>query len=129
MVRNMMAMGALSYGLNPENPSRWQTLDYLENLHQNGGFELDKPDAPVLICLDYEVVEWNRNGGHYEVVVPEEGTLSYRMGLLSDAPLTLESGLDDALLSVGLPLAGGEKPHGFPEEYRSARMLQEEDYD
>lgn len=129
VVRNMMAMGALSYGLNPENPSRWQTLDYLENLHQNGGFELDKPDAPVLICLDYEVVEWNRNGGHYEVVVPEEGTLSYRMGLLSDAPLTLESGLDDALLSVGLPLAGGEKPHGFPEEYRSARMLQEEDYD
>lgn len=129
VVRNMMAMGALSYGLDSEKPSKRKTLDFLEYLNQNGGFELDKPDAPILICLDYEAVAWNRNGRNYEIIVPEEGTLSYRMGLLSDVPLTLESGLDDALLFAQLPLIGGEKPHGFPEDYRSARMLQETDFD
>lgn len=129
VIRNMMAMGALSYGLDRENPSKRKAIDYLEHLYQNEGFELDKPDAPVLICLDYEAVAWNRNGGYYEVIVPEEGTLSYCMGLLSDVPLTLEQGLDDALLAAGLPLMGGEKPHGFPKDYRPAHMLQEKDYD
>ena len=55
--------------------------------------------------------------------------MSYRMGLLSDVPLTLEPGLDEALLSAGLPLAGGERPPDFPDDYRSARTLGEEDYD
>ena len=129
VVRNMLAMGALSYGLDRKEPAKGDALDFLEQLCQNGGFELDGSDAPILICLDYEAAAWNRNGGTYEIIVPVEGTLSYRMGLLSDVPLTLEPGLDEALLSAGLPLAGGERPSGFPEDYRSARTLSEEDYD
>lgn len=129
VVRNMLAMGALSYGLDRKEPTKRDALDFLEQLHENGGFELDKPDAPVLICLDYEAAAWNRNGGNYEIIVPVEGTLTYRMGLLSDTPLTLEPGLDDALLSAGLPLADGERPPGFPDDYRPARILGEEDYD
>ena len=58
----------------------------------------------MLICLDCEAAAWNRNGGNYEIIVPAEGTLSYRMGLLSDVPLTLEPGLDETLLSAGLSL-------------------------
>ena len=129
VVRNMLAMGALSYGLNRKEPAKGDALDFLEQLCQNGGFELDGSDAPILICLDYEAAAWNRNGGNYEIIVPVEGTLSYRMGLLSDVPLTLEPGLDEALLSAGLPLAGGERPADFPDDYRSARTLGEEDYD
>ena len=59
--------------------------------------------------------------------MPAEGTLSCRMGLLSDVPLTLEPGLDETLLSAGLPLADGERPTDFPGDYRSARTLSEED--
>lgn len=129
VVRNMLAMGALSYGLDRKDPSKRDALDFLEHLCQNGGFELDGSDAPILICLDYEVAAWNRDGGTYEIIVPVEGTLSYRMGLLSDVPLTLDPGLDEALLTAGLPLAGGEKPADFPADYRSARPLGEEDYD
>lgn len=129
VVRNMLAIGALSYGLNPKEPSKREALDFLEHLCQNGGFELDGSDAPILICLDYEAAAWNRSGGTYEIIVPVEGTLTYRMGLLSDTPLTLEPGLDDALLSAGLSLAGGERPPDFPADYRSARVLGEEDYD
>ena len=63
VIRNMLAMGALSYGLNQEEPSKRDTLDFLEYLCQNGGFELDGSDAPILICLDYEAAAWNRSGG------------------------------------------------------------------
>ena len=129
VVRNMLAIGAISYGLNPKEPTKGDALDFLEQLCQNGGFELDGLDAPILICLDYEAAAWNRSGGTYEIIVPVEGTLTYRMGLLSDTPLTLEPGLDDALLSAGLSLAGGERPPDFPADYRSARVLGEEEYD
>ena len=125
----MMAIGALSYGLDRKEPTKRDALDFLEHLCRNGGFELDGSDAPILICLDCEAAAWNRSGGTYEIIVPIEGTLSYRMGLLSDVPLTLEPGLDEALLAAGLPLAGGERPADFPDDYRSARTLGEEDYD
>ena len=129
IVRNMLVLGALSYGLNPKEPSKREALDFLEHLCQNGGFELEGSDAPILICLDYEAAAWNRSGGTYEIIVPVEGTLSYRMGLFSDVPLALEPGLDAALLSAGLPLASGERPQDFPGDYRWARTLGEEDYD
>ena len=129
IVRNMLVLGALSYGLNPKEPSKREALDFLEHLCQNGGFELEGSDAPILLCLDYEAAAWNRNGGDYEIIVPVEGTLSYRMGLLSDVPLTLEPGLDETLLSAGLPLADGERPADFPDDYRPVRTLGEEDYD
>lgn len=129
IVRNMLVLGALSYGLNPKEPTKGDALDFLEQLCQNGGFELDGSDAPILICLDYEAAAWNRSGGDYEIIVPVEGTLSYRIGLFSDVPLALEPGLDAALLSAGLPLASGERPQDFPGDYRWARTLGEEDYD
>ena len=129
VIRNMLAIGAVSYGLNQKEPAKEDALKLLEDLFKNGGFELDGSNAPVLICLDYEAALWNRNGANYEIIVPEEGTLSYRMGLLSDVPLTLKPGLDTALLSAGLPLANGERPEDFPDEYSSVRTLGEEDYD
>lgn len=129
IIRNMLVMGAISYGMNQENPQKEDMLDYLEQLRQKGGFELNDTDAPVLLCLDYEAAAWNRMGGEYEIVVPVEGTLSYYMGILSDVPLTPESGLDAALLDAGFPLDDGERPQGFPNTYRPARMLDEEDYD
>ena len=63
VVRNMLAIGAMSYGLNPKEPTKGDALDFLEQLCQNGGFELDGSDAPILICLDYEAAAWNRSGG------------------------------------------------------------------
>lgn len=129
VIRNMLVIGALSYGLNPAAPAKQDALDFLEQLSRNGGFELDESNAPILLCLDYEAAAWNRNGQNYEVIVPEEGTISYRLGLLSDVPLTLESGLDESLLSAGFPLASGERPQGFPSNYQSAHTLRAEDYD
>lgn len=129
VIRNMLVLGAISYGLSQEEPAKQDALDLLEYLWQNGGFELEDPSAPILLCLDFEAAAWNRNGGNYEIILPVEGTASYHMGLLSDVPLTLESGLDEVLLSAGLPLANGERPQGFPEDYRPAKILEERDYE
>ena len=78
VIRNMLALGALSYGLDREAPSKRDALELLEHLGQNGNFRLEAPDAPILICLDWEAAAWNRNGGNYEIIVPAEGTLSCR---------------------------------------------------
>lgn len=129
VLRNMLSMGALSYGLDRKEPAKQDALVFLEDLYRNGGFELNESDAPVLLCLDYEAAAWNRDGGNYEIIVPVEGTVSYRMGILSEVPLALESGFDAALLSAGLPLANGDRPEGFPHDYRAAHVLGEEDYD
>ena len=40
VIRNMMVMGAMSYGLNPKDPVKQDTLALLEYLYQNGGFDL-----------------------------------------------------------------------------------------
>ena len=77
VIRNMLALGALSYGLNHREPATQDALIFLEQLCRNGGFQLDRLDAPVLLCLDYEAAAWNRRGGTYEIIVPAEGTLSY----------------------------------------------------
>ena len=129
VVGNMLGIGALSYGLNQKEPAKEDALAFLEHLWLNGGFELEQSDAPILLCLDYEAAAWNREGKQYEIIVPVEGTLSYQLGLLSDVPLTLEPGLDKALLSAGLPLANGERPPGLPADYRSAHILGREDHD
>ena len=86
VIRNMLVLGSISYGLNREAPSKADALRLLERLHESSGFELEDREAPILICLDYEAAAWNRSGGRYEIVVPEEGTLSFQMGLFSDAP-------------------------------------------
>ena len=121
VIRNMLALGAIAYGLDREEPSKQAALAFLEQLNRDGGFELDYSDAPILICLDYEAAAWNRSGENYEMIVPEEGTLSFCLGLLSDSPLDLEPGLDEALLdrlkaepyySLPLPKSTGRELFG-----------------
>ena len=129
VIRNMLVLGSISYGLKREAPSKADALRLLERLHESSGFELEDREAPILICLDYEAAAWNRSGGRYEIVVPEEGTLSFRMGLFSDTPLTLLPGLDQALLEAGLPLVNGERPSGFPGDYRTAHLLERSELD
>lgn len=127
-IRNMLVLGSMSYGLNNEKPEKEDALMLMRHLYQNGHFSCNNPEAPVVLCLDYEAAEWNRAGGNYEIIVPKEGTLSFTMGLLSDLPLTVEPGFNKALLSAGFPLADGRRPEGYPASYKSARTLDQRDY-
>ena len=128
IIRNMLVMGAISYGLDSESPSKDDALNFLNELEHNGGFVLNDSKAPILLCLDHEAIAWNKDGNNYEIIVPKEGTLSFQVGLLSDVTLTINKGLDDALLRAELPLANGSYPKTFPEGYQSAHKLSDEDY-
>ena len=90
----------LTYGLT----GKWETqaaITYLQKLQQNDRLLLDsrygnisflhkssqKVDAPIRIMFDYEIVQLNKAGGKYKIVIPKEGTLTFNKGILSKKPL------------------------------------------
>jgi hypothetical protein len=90
----------LTYGLS----GKWETqaaIIYLQKLQQDGRLLLDnqygniaylhkspqKVDAPIRIMFDYEIVQLNKAGGKYKIVIPKEGTLTFNKGILSKKPL------------------------------------------
>lgn len=129
VIRNMLLFGAISYGLHGKAPIKQDALELFKTLYQSDRLQLGDQNMPIVICLDYEAAAWKRDGRNIEIIVPKEGTLSYTLGLLSDVPLALEPGLDDALLSAGLPLSEGRRPDVYPPDYLSAVTLSDEDFD
>lgn len=127
-ITNMMILGSLAYGLNQKEPSKIDALNFLEQLAKDGRLRIQDEEAPIIICLDHEVTSWNKNGKNYEIIIPEEGTLSFQIGLLSNLPLSISEGLNDALLSFGLPLTYGNRPDVLPKDYHLAHVLNENDY-
>jgi len=90
----------LTYGLS----GKWETqaaINYLQKLQQEGRLTLDsqygnvvflnkkhqKADAPIRIMFDYEIVQLNKTGEKYKIVIPKEGTLTFAKGLLTKRPL------------------------------------------
>ncbi|MCG4527298.1 histidine kinase N-terminal 7TM domain-containing protein [Intestinimonas massiliensis (ex Afouda et al. 2020)] len=120
--QNRLILGAMSYGLEGREYTKSEALDLLERLYSQGELRLDDQMAPIQLCFDYQAAAWNRAGQNWEIIVPEEGTLSFDLGLLSDTPLEFERGLDETLLAAGLPLADGRRPDGYPDNraYRDA---------
>ena len=47
VIRNMLVLGSISYGLNREAPSKADALRLLERLHESSGFELEDREAPI----------------------------------------------------------------------------------
>lgn len=120
--QNRLILGAMSYGLEGREYTKSEALDLLERLYSQGELRLDDQMAPIQLCFDYQAAAWNRAGQNWEIIGPEEGTLSFALGLLSDTPLEFERGLDETLLAAGLPLADGRRPDGYPDNraYRAA---------
>ncbi len=129
-VGQMLLLGSLSYGLNGKSADQQNALDYLGYIYQNDRLLLNNNKVPIILCLDYEAKELQEKGRDIEIIVPKEGTLSFTIGILSNVPLQFSPGLDDALLSSGLPLAGGNRPDDYPEpaQYSSATRLRDQDF-
>lgn len=124
---NRLILGAMSYGLEGREYTKYEALDLLERLYGQNKLHLDDQTAPILLCFDYQAAAWNRAGQNWEIIVPEEGTLSFALGLLSDTPLEFERGLDEMLTAAGLPLADGRRLEEYPSDaaYRTAVRLED----
>jgi len=116
---------AISYGMEGGNISMRRAAATLSPIYDGGNLLLNSFDAPVLICFDYQAAGMAMSGRNIEIIVPEEGTLSFEKGLLSNAPIDMPD-TRDALLSAGFRLideACNESIYPTPEVYRSAAML------
>lgn len=100
-------MAALAYGLEGENFTLKKAAGLLRTLHTEKRLALRTVDAPIVICYDYQAAALIRSGRNMEVIVPHEGTLTYRKGLLSGRELHFAGHAEPLLLSAGFRLPGG----------------------
>ncbi|MEA4911957.1 MAG: histidine kinase N-terminal 7TM domain-containing protein [Oscillospiraceae bacterium] len=64
-------------------------------------------DAPVLLLFDYQAAALNKTGRSLEIIIPTEGTITCRRGLLSRTELHFADGAADILLEHGFRLPDG----------------------
>jgi len=87
-----MLMAAMAYGLEKAsgrtggNFTLRETARLLAGLNAMGLLAFGSPDMPVVVCYDYQAAALG-----LEIIVPEEGTLTYVKGLLSSRPLDAPS--------------------------------------
>ena len=106
-------MAAISYGLNGMDFSLHSATGLLSSLNRQKNLILDNYEMPVLICFDYQAAAMIKAGQKLEIIIPQEGTLSFEKGLLSNAPLNISknapdiSGNRDVLIAAGFRMTDG----------------------
>lgn len=102
-----LLMGAIAYGLEGEDFTLKKAADLLETLYVENRLALKAFDAPIVICYDYQVASLIKNGRNMEIVLPNEGTLTYQKGLLSNMEIFFSGDVESLLLSGGFRLMDG----------------------
>ena len=117
----IMYFSALSYGLEGSNYTGKEAESFLRKLNDEGRLLKNYEQADAVVCFEYEAVEFEKMGKQLEIVVPQEGTLSYAQGIFSNVQIKVPS--DSVLLSAGLRLLDGRcKNTYYPteEDYKAA---------
>jgi len=84
-VKGQLLMAAMAYGLEGENFTLRKAAKLLADLRAKGLVAFGSFDSPIVICFDAQAP------AGMEIVLPDEGTLTYVEGLLSNHPLEMES--------------------------------------
>ena len=118
-----LVMGAFFYGMEGEDFTMQPSLQRLKCHYQQKNMLEDNWMAPVQVCFDFQAVELNRQGRNLDIIVPEEGTLTYQLGLLSQE--LLEPVSDDEILKAGLRLTDGRAGEEYPplDQYKTAAAV------
>lgn len=125
-----LLLGAISYGLEGEDFSTEQAIGLLEALYRSERLCLDQYDEPVTICFDFQAAAMARKNKNIEIIVPSEGTLSFELGLLSEQPLQIKDGVEEALLAAGLRLRDGRSSSSvYPDEKEYERAVRLDSFD
>ncbi len=89
---------------------------------------LDSVDQPILVLMDYEAIELIRSGRKLHITIPEEGTLSFRRGLLIKGDTELPSSIVGKVQAAGLRTEDSSGEH-YPSEREYARAVFPEDFE
>lgn len=118
-----LLMAAMAYGLEGESYTLTEASALLTGLHRQKRLSFHDFDAPVLICFDYQAAALYEEGRSLEIIIPQEGTLTFEAGLLSQSELTISEDTEDLLLAAGFRLPDGRTSSAaYPSEaqYRNA---------
>ena len=122
-----LALGALAYGLEGEQYTSRSAIDYLKALKSSDRLILSDELHPVMICMDLQAARWIEEGHHLKIIIPEEGTFSYALGLLSEKPVKGAS--ERMLLKNGLRLIDGKTINqAYPSKDKYAPAVQVSDF-
>lgn len=102
-----MIMAAISYGLSGSPNSIQPAMNLATRLQRQGRFRVGSTATPVNICFDYEAAAWIQSGRNLEIIVPEDGTITYERGLLGNEALSPVAGGNTLLYASGLRLLDG----------------------
>lgn len=103
-----MLTAAMSYGLEGKDFSLIKAIELLTLLHDSNNLKMNSFEAPIIICYDHQAVNLIENGRNIEIIVPKEGTLTYKKGLLSNEKLNFEGDVDKLLYEYKMRLLDGE---------------------
>ena len=104
-VMQRLCTGALAYGLEGENYSGDAAVEFLKALRLQDNLTISDDLNEITICLDTQAVRWIEEGYPLKIIIPEEGTFSYALGILSENYFPGAS--DRMLLKNGLRLLDG----------------------
>lgn len=121
-----LLFAAVAYGLEGEGYTADSAVNLLRAIAGGGRLKRGDSQAPVLICMDYRAAALKRAGANIEIVVPSEGTLCFKAGVVSSFPVEFTGSVEQAVLSAGLrTLDGGSADEIYPptKDYeRAARV-------
>lgn len=118
------ALAAIAYNLEGENYHLHSAIDFLKALKEKDLLTYYDINTDVLICYDYQAIDYIRRGLNLEIVIPTNGTLSYSLGLVSKNNLVNAN--KEALLDAGFRLIDGEtKDPNYPslDNYKHAHRI------
>ncbi|MCL2045277.1 MAG: hypothetical protein FWG88_02690 [Oscillospiraceae bacterium] len=96
-----MLTATISFGLEGEDFTNNDMIELLAQLQRSGLLRQNTFETSIIICYDYQAAMLVKNGRNIEIVVPQEGTLSYAKGLLSNKELVFPNEFQSILVNAG----------------------------
>ena len=62
-------------------------------MERNGRLSNSNTELPIWICTDTQAVKLKRGNKNIDIIIPNDGTLSFVQGILSPYPLCFENNL------------------------------------
>jgi len=95
--KDNLLITAMAYGLEGEAFTLRGAVKLLAGLQAKGLLARGSYDAPLVICYDYQAAALGM-----EIIIPQEGTLAFVKGLLSNQPLDFAGDADACIAAAGL---------------------------
>ncbi|QRN84815.1 ABC transporter substrate-binding protein [Clostridia bacterium] len=124
-----MLLAAMAYGLEGGHYTLTKPINLLTSLQERHLLKINSFEAPIIICYDYQAVNLMEKGRNLQIIVPEEGTLTYEKGLLSNEDLNFSGDVNQVLLAANLRLLDGESNLTiYPDERAYRPAIRVDDY-